>query len=555
MNKHIKYIVFLLSILLLTCNSISEGVALTDIYIRVDQVGYLPNDLKSGVILSNTNLSNKKIKLIKEINNKEVLSFILGNSIGVYGNFKYSYTFDFSKLVNHGKYFVELENVKSQKFEISDKVFNHVVDSLMVFFKVQRCGYTNPYLHEICHKADVSKLINKNDTINTSIDLTGGWHDAGDYTKFVNTIAYTTYTLLFSFEFSPEKFGFDNDKSGVPDILEEAKIGLDWLLRSNYQMDKFVTQVQDWRDQQVGWRMPEKDPLEYDRPGFVGMGKNLLGIYVAAMSIASRIWREKLHYDEFAEICLTKAENLYSIKDNIPDIDSSGTGMYIDNNYLGKLALGSVEFYLTTLRPDVLEDAVKYADKAGSDYWWSWGDINSFADYKLAKIYPRFKDYIYNNLVAFNTTKNSKLFSEGAAFSWGTTNTFLGISLQTILYKDLTNDIQFDSLAVLQRDYILGRNQWGVSFISKIGTNYTKNFHHQVGHQNKGYLPGALAAGPVTKEFMKNYNIEYDKTDRFSNFQTDAAYYRDDRHDYITNEPTITSNATAVFVFGYYSSR
>lgn len=555
MKKYLKFAIFFIPVLLLTCNSTQEFNAKNEIYIRVNQLGFLQNDFKSGVILSKVKLDNEEIKIINEKTKKEIYSVKLGKSFSKYGNFTYTYQFDFSSVKEYGTYSVSIKNIKSTKFDISKSLYNSVVDSLLVFYKVQRCGYTNPYIHTICHKADVSKLIYGKDTLAKTIDVTGGWHDAGDYTKFVNTIAYTTYMMLFAYDFEPSKFEFDNDKSGVPDILEEAKIGLDWLLRSNFEMDKFVTQVQGWEDQTVGWRMPEKDPLEYNRPGFVGMGKNLLGIYVATMSIAYRIWKERLHYDDFASICLTKAENLYSIKDKVPNVDSSGTGMYIDKNYLGKLALGSVEFYLATNRQEALIDAANYADKAGSDYWWSWGDINSLAQYRLGKIYPRFLEMLKNNLVAFNSNKNSKLFGEAAANSWGTTNTLLGISLQAILYKKLTNSNEFDSLAVMERDYILGKNPWGVSFISKVGKLYTKNFHHQVGYYNNGYLPGAIAAGPISKDFLNNYKIEYDKYDKYEKFQTDSSYYRDDRHDYITNEPTIVTNATGLFVFGWYSQR
>ncbi len=122
------------------------------------------------------------------------------------------------------------------------------------------------------------------------------------------------------------------------------------------------------------------------------------------------------------------------------------------------------------------------------------------------------------------------------------------------MYKKLTGSIIFDSLNVTQRNYILGKNPWGVSFISKIGTNFTKNFHHQIGFFKK-YLPGALAAGPISKDFLDGYNITFNSYDKYKRFQTKEAYYRDDKNDYITNEPTIVSNATAIFVYGYFSGR
>ncbi|MGA8265893.1 MAG: glycoside hydrolase family 9 protein, partial [Ignavibacteriaceae bacterium] len=118
-----------------------------------------------------------------------------------------------------------------------------------------------------------------------------------------------------------------------------------------------------------------------------------------------------------------------------------------------------------------------------------------------------------------------------------------------ILYKKLTGKTTFDSLASYQKDYILGRNPWGLSFIYDIGTVFPKHFHSQIAYFHKGYLPGALTAGPAPESLLKNYkinrtNFQYDKFN-----SADVKYY-DDRMDYITNEPTIVGNATALFVFG-----
>ena len=524
-----------------------------EIFVRFNQAGFTPNDIKTAVVLSTNNLEGRAISLMEGKKGKKVISILFGMNQGAYGNFPFTYLLDFTQIKNAGDYYFQYANQKTYSFKISKNVFNGIADSLLQFFRVQRCGYTNPFLHKICHISDATSLIEGKQTIAKTIDVTGGWHDAGDYVKFLNTTAFSTYLLLFSYDFDPVRFGFDDNKNGIPDILEEAKVGLDWMLRCYYGKNKLVTQVQNLRDHDVGWRSPEDDPLGFDRPAFVGMGKNLIGIYSAAMALASRIWRDKLNYPEFANQCLSTAENIYLIRKIAANVDSSGSGQYVDSRFEGKLALGAVELYMTTSKPHYLNDASAYADSAGSDYWWSWGNINSLADYRLAKFIPRFSGYIKKNLNEFNKNKNNNLFSKGTALSWGTNVTLLGITLQNILYKKLTNDTQFDSVAVLQRDFILGRNPWGVSFIFNIGKNFTINFHHQIA-KIKGRLPGGFAAGPATKEFVDKSKIVFEKEDKYAKFQTKESYYRDDRMDYITNEPTISGNATAIFVFGNLSS-
>lgn len=553
MYSHIKE--FLLVIFLIAlpyCNASLE--AEPEVYFRFNQAGFLPSDYKSLVILAKSKLDGRKIQIINTSNRHSAYSVSIGNNHGAYGNFKYTYIIDFTNVVTEGEYYFQFGRQKSFSFKISRYIFNGVADSLLQFFRVQRCGFTDPELHKVCHIADATSLIEGNKKIAQSFDVTGGWHDAGDYVKFLNTTAYATYMLLFSYEFDPVKFGFDNNHNNVPDLIEEAKIGLDWMLRCRYKNNELITQVQDLRDHDAGWRMPEDDKLEFDRPAYIGIGKNLIGIYSATMSLAYRIWNEKIHYPEFAKKCLDAAKQLYSIREQVQNVDSSGTGSYLDKKYLGKMALGAVELYISTRDQYYLTDAKNYADSAGSDFWWSWGDINTLAHYRLAKYFPKYMDFISKNLETFNKNKNENIFEKGAALSWGTNVTLLGIALQEILYKKLSGSSRFDTLATLQRDFVLGRNPWGVSFISGVGKNYTENFHHQIAYLT-GKLPGGFAAGPATKEFVDKANIKFDKIDKYAKFQSKEMYYRDDRQDYITNEPTITGNATAIFVFGAYSNK
>jgi len=387
----------------------------------------------------------------------------------------------------------------------------------------------------------------------TARDLTGGWHDAGDYIKFLKTTAYTTYLLLFSYEFDSKKFDYDLNNNDVPDILEEAKVGLDWLLRCNIDNRTLVSQVQNESDHDIGWRLPENDSLQFNRPAFVSLGKNTIGIYTATLALASRIWKQKFYEAEFAENCLSTAEKIYALRNDVQDIDTTFSNHYPEKEFNGKLALAAVELYISTKKNRYLQDAFENGEKAGADFWWSVGDINSLAHYKIAQFNPDFSKYIYQNLKHSLKIMKSSFLREGLAYSWGTTNAFLGVSLQAILYKKLTGSTEFDSLNIFQRDYILGKNPWGISFIYNIGTNFSKNLHSQIAFLNNGYLPGGLAAGPAPSDILGKYEIKRTNY-ALDEFNSDDVKYFDDRLDYITNEPTIAGNATALFVFGNFSN-
>ncbi|MFO7526932.1 MAG: glycoside hydrolase family 9 protein [Ignavibacteriaceae bacterium] len=515
---------------------------------RLNQVGFLPGDLKTAVLLSTFPLDNNQCYITRVEDDEIIFTVTIPGNNFAYGDFYFCTEIDFSELKDVGEYYLTFGEYKSYNFKIGNYIFNAVRDSLSMFFKVQRCGPTNPILHQVCHLSDVAKVIGYPDTI--AFDVTGGWHDAGDYIKFFSTAAYTTYMLLFSYEFDKEKFGYDLDGNEVPDILEEARVGLDWLLRCRFNQDLFITQVQDLSDHNVGWRLPEHDTLRYNRPGYAGIGKNQTGIYAAVMSLASRIWREKFFDIEFADNMLNSALEMYNLNEQIPDVDSTESGFYQDFDHLGKTALGAIELFISTKNQKFYDKAVALADSAKSDYWWSWGNINSLAHFKIAQFNPEYITYIRNNLDHYSLKSSNSIFREATEYTWGTTNSFLGASLQSILYKKLTEKNDYDSLMIFQRDFVLGRNAWGVSFIYNIGSSYSKNLHSQVGFFNNGYLPGALSSGPAPISILNEHKL----TSQESIFNTSETKYYDDFMNYITNEPTIVGNATALFVFGYFSS-
>lgn len=521
------------------------------IFIRLNQVGFQPGDFKTAVLISEHPISTNKFSVNKVSGNLRVFNGDINKNFFAFGNFEHCVEIDFSEVNEEGEYFITVDESRSYPFKISKGVFNRVRDSLSLFFKVQRCGPTNPILHQPCHLSDVANVIGYSDS--SAADVTGGWHDAGDYIKFFSTAAYTTYLLLFSYEFDQSKFGYDLNENDVPDILEEARVGIDWLLRCRFTYDFFITQVQDVSDHSVGWRLPESDTLRYDRPGFTGIGKNQIGMFTAVMSLASRIWREKFYDVEFSDKLIKSAIEVYNLKDLVPDIDTMQSGFYQDLDHWGKLSLGAIELFITTNEQNYFNDALSFADSAKSDFWWSWGNINSLAHFKIAKYEPAYELYIKNNLDNSRVISDQSSFRESSEYTWGTTNSFLGTALQSILYKELTDKTDYDSLMIFQRDYILGRNPWGISFIYNIGTKFSSRLHSQVGFFNNGYLPGALSSGPAPISILEKYEIS--RTDLSTEyFNTDSIKYFDDYNDYLTNEPTIGSNATALFVFGYFSA-
>lgn len=539
------FVVIVLSLLFYSCSQINET-----IYIRLNQIGFRPEELKTAIILSKTPFETKTFRIKKSEDESEVFSdSIISLSTKLNEEIPFVALINFTSLNSNGEYFIEYENIKSYRFRIDESVFNTVRDSLSLFFKVQRCGPTNPLLHKVCHLQDATKVIGYSDS--SSIDLTGGWHDAGDYIKFLYTTAFTTYMLLFSYEFDPQKFSFDLDNDSVSDILQEARVGLDFLLRCNFADDAFITQVQDDRDHSVGWRLPENDTLTFDRPAFVKMNESQIGIYSAALAIASRIWKNKFLDYEFSKNCLDVSKKIFQLRYKITDfIDDEK--YYSQTEFDSKLALGALEIYKTSDEKNYLTIALEYGNNINENYWWSWGNFNALIYYKLSEFDDEFIFKLKKQLDYYKTKSENVLFSLAHHYNWGTNHSLAGVVLSAILYKQLTGSDDFDNLALLNRDFILGRNPWGKSFITNVGTDFPKKVHHQIAFFNNGNIPGALVSGPAPDSLFTKFNFTIPDND-LKIFNT-SAIYSDDLQNFLTNEPTISSNATALFIFGFYSN-
>lgn len=137
----------------------------------------------------------------------------------------------------------------------------------------------------------------------------------------------------------------------------------------------------------------------------------------------------------------------------------------------------------------------------------------------------------------------------GAALTtyyWGSNEGMAGTALIALWYEDLTGNPAYHDLALAQWDFILGNNPWGVCFVNGAGTLWPKNPHHQVADINQLQLAGFWDEGAVPLTDFEEQEIGNMTDDPLAEFQTKAAVYHDWTPDYVTNEPTISMNATGI---------
>lgn len=316
--------------------------------IRLNQSGFRPQDYKYAYV---ADPSAKNFSVIDANSGAEAwsgsLSLIKANVVkpniwinGAFNSLESLYEFgkedsvsteretlyraDFTGLspTTPGEYFVVVGKDTSATFHIHPSIFNSILESSLKFFGIQRCGNTKSHFHAACHLKDGSKI---------GHDLTGGWHDCGDHFKVSETLGYTAYVLSMVYltyqDKAEDRYGNSYADTtftdGIPDILYEAKIGTDYLLKlyNASKADGLIKEGDMYHSVGVDevdhayWDLPERQDAQTpqkggpDRVVLTGIGSNTSGMFVAAMANVATAYRV---YDaEYSDSLLAAAKDIY----------------------------------------------------------------------------------------------------------------------------------------------------------------------------------------------------------------------------------------------------
>jgi len=590
-----------LFLLLFSCkNHSSENI---EVHIRLNQSGFFPGDIKVAVAFSNEKV--KGIFVLTDIGqHKDVFK---GRVEAVtrpdWGNFNYYYRLDFSDLREPGEYRIVLSmsGDSSAVFSVGDDRYRNYPDTMLIFMRQQRCGY-NPFLDVMCHQKDGKTMYGPMPD-STFIDVSGGWHDAGDQLKYLITSSNATARMLMAWEAAPEIFADHVDALGkpvsnnIPDILDEAKWGLDWIHKMHPAPGQLFHQVADDRDH-ISWKWPDKDSSDYGwgrgsyRVVYGATGTpqglrqykseatgiaNLAGRCAAAMAIASRIWSEDLKDTLFAGKCLEASLDLYRMgkeKEGFQQGNSYGAPYrYMEDTWADDMEWGAVELYKATDDPAFLEDAKHYARMAGSTSWMNLDSAEHYRYYPFANIAharlynhsdenlkEQLSGYYRDNIQTIYERAETNPFYTGIPFIWCSNNLVAALVSQILLYEEMTGDMQYHDLMIAHRDWLFGKNPWGTSMFTGLpaGGEYPEDVHTSIWYLTHQIVPGGLVDGPV---FASIYNsligLTLTAPDEFADFQNDFIVYHDDIGDYSTNEPTMDGTADAIYMMAllWWSSR
>lgn len=564
-------------------------------WIRINQLGYQKKAIKVAVFVSLEKVIIKEFKLVEVETEKVVYSSKSIEDYGEYGNFASTFRLNFSKITKEGKYYIKSNNIKSQEFRISDNIYNGTADFILNYMRQQRCGY-NPFLKDSCHTHD-GFIVDHPIMDYEHIDVIGGWHDASDYLQYLTTSANATYQLLFAYSKNPLSYkdeylaNGDEGSNRIPDILDEAKWGLDWLVKMNPENGMMFNQIADDRDH-AGYRLPAMDSVNYgkglERPVYYITGKQqglaqyknrTTGIsssaakFASAFALGSKLMKD--YYPDFSKNILKKAIEAYDYAKTDLGVCQTASNVspyyYEEDNYVDDLELAAVQLYLTTGKRDYLNEAVEWgrvepitpwmgADTARHYQWYPFVNLGHYhlAQTKENKTSQLFQSYINKGLEQiYNRGKNNP-FLFGVPFIWCSNNLVVAALTQIKLFEELTGNIKYSEMEAALRDWLFGCNPWGTSMI--VGLPEDGDFpaqpHSSLTVLNNLPPTGGLVDGPVYGSIFKSLlGLKLVDPDEYEKFQSDLVVYHDDSGDYSTNEPTMDGTASLSYYLSELESK
>ena len=556
-------------------------------WIRINQLGYLPQSVKAAVFISLTEEKAGDFRLCDAITDEVVFKAKAEVFSGEEWGMKSAARLDFSRFEIPGGYYLVVNGTRSDPFRISADVYEGTSDYILRYMRQQRCGY-NPYYADSCHTHD-GFIVDHPSLTGEIIDVTGGWHDASDYLQYVTTSANAVYQLLFAYIKNPEVYGDDFDSNGmpgknaIPDILDEARWGIDWLMKMNPAKGEMYNQIADDRDHR-GFRIPTLDTVSYGnglfRPVYYVTGKSqglrkyknrstgvssVAGKYSSAFALASQVFRM---YDQtLADKLAVKARDAWDFA--LTDIGVTQTActvspyFYEEDNFADDLELAAFEMFRLTgdssflARADywgVLEPVTPWIEKDTARHYQFYPFVNlghANLGLKGGRYASRYRSFMRKGLSILDGRRKSDPFRVTIPFIWCSNNYIAASLTQHRLYYDITGNDQFRMSEAALRDWLFGCNPWGTSMICGLpeGGDYPR-YPHAALTLVRGEIPeGGLIDGPVYTSIFKGLRgVALLRPDDYREFQNGKVVYHDDIGDYSTNEPTMDGTASLSFI-------
>ncbi len=522
------------------------------IQVKVNQLGYLTDDTKTVVT---TSKDDEKFKIVTADTEETVY-------VGQYEEFKFDKAVlnqirkaDFSDFKTPGTYkIISCPSGASYEFVIGDDIYDDVYKDIILMLYKQRCGIetdsaiAGKFAHPACHTGGA---VVYGSPSSSTVDVSGGWHDAGDYGRYVVPGAKTVQDLLLTYEdfgYAADDIGIPESGNNVPDILDEARFELEWMLK-----------MQDAESGGVYHKVtcdvfPETVNPEEETAQLLLAPISYAATcdFAAVMAKASVLYRG---FDEtFADTCLEASKKAFAYaqadekRASYINPDEIVTGAYADAKVVDETIWSAAELYIATGEAEyktALEEAMQGTLTTGL----GWADIGGLALYDLAKcesvdanIRETAKAKLLEAADEHIEACEKEVFGTGLAdsYSWGS-NMAVANNIQLLLMADrLSPNDEYIAYAKKHRDYIFGLNPVGYCYVTGYGSNSPCHTHHRPSQVLGETMPGMLVGGANA-----GFNDPYSKA-VLTGMPTGMCYV-DNEQSFSCNEITIYWNSPLIY--------
>jgi endoglucanase len=466
---------------------------------------------------------------------------------------------DFSSVTTPGKdYTLKVGNDVSHPFDIAPDIYKKLKYDALAIFYHQRSGvpiampyaggkqWTRPAGHvnvkafdpvkDSPNTGDKAVPCLKDSGCDYKLDVTGGWYDAGDHGKYVVNGGISAWTLMNQYEraaqrktagdFGDGKMNIPEKKNKVPDILDEARFEMEFMLKMQVPDGKPKAgmvhhKIHDKEWTALGTR-PDQDKIDrFLWPPSTAATLNLSATAAQCARIFAKLDKK------FSARCLAAAEKAWAAAVANPAVypgtSAVGGGPYDDTNVSDEFYWAAAELYATT-KKDVYKAFIEK-----SPHWkkvpavdggeelptpMTWGSVSALGTITLALVpngLPA-KDVddckaaikaAADSYVALVDQQGYRLpFKPGKkGYPWGSNSFVLNNALVMALAGDFTGDAKYTNAVAEGMNYILGRNPLDKSYVTGYGERPLENPHHRFwAHQANSKFPsappGVVSGGP-----------------------------------------------------------
>jgi hypothetical protein len=436
-------------------------------------------------------------------------------------------------------------------------------NSLIGFYRYQRAGLKpttenttgNPYNPFYTHTSSDSKYPHSTDVVD------GGWYDAGDFMKFGLPMGFSVYCLLKCYDAFPESTSYDDNnswdavgtKDNIPDILNEAKVGTDYLIKAVMSATKVVRDVgdagADHKDlSESGYanssRLQNRQAAECN-------GADVPGFYAAALACMSVLYKK---YDSnYSATCLQKAKDAYSFAKshqqlcgNLPIDGATGKPYYSTDMYQDKIACAAIELYRATKEASYLQDAKTFLP---SDLHYDVLGYAHCADLAAFELFRQGEKTLQSAWAADINVEIKRIVSSSTSLvngatvnsaNWGVCRTVGSSAFSAALLYSIKPDKRLRDFVLQEVEWLAGLSPYSRSWITQYGTGYPQNPHSR---NDINLRPARLTGGIVSGPTAENCSGENKSSCNFS--------FSDNNGSYRNTECALDYNCGAIGAIGF----